>query len=97
MADNTKHTDEQLVQLSAEVERGKKASKAYDLFLKDYIASKREQLFQAFKDVPLTDPQTLLDIKRLDLAWIAVENEIVSIMETARLASISLNVDEIED
>lgn len=95
MTDTTEFTDAQLSQLNQEIESGKRASKAYDIFLRQFIDDKREQLYQAFRDNSLEDINKLADIKRLDLALASIENEVFSVIETGRLASISLNNDNL--
>jgi hypothetical protein len=95
VTDTTEFTDAQLSQLNQEIESGKRASKAYDIFLRQFIDDKREQLYQAFRDNSLEDINKLADIKRLDLALASIENEVFSVIETGRLASISLNNDNL--
>lgn len=95
MTDTTNFTDSQLSQLNQEIENGKKASKAYNIFLEKFIDDKRAQLYQAFRDTSLEDVNKLTEIKRLDLALASIENEVFSVIETGRLASISLNNDNL--
>lgn len=83
--------------LQREVERGKRASKAHSLYLKEFIEAKRGQLHLAFRECPVESAETLMEIKRLDLALASLEADILTAIESGRMASIQLGDDNLGD
>ena len=80
--------------LETEVVLGEKANFAYEHFIKDFIITKREEMFELFQQLPLADHEAILEVKRLLTVLNGLEIEIKSVIETGNLASISLNKQE---
>jgi hypothetical protein len=80
--------------LDQEVVLGEKAHFAYEHFIKDFISNKRSDLFGLFQQMPLTDQEAILEIKRLLIVLDMLEIEIKSTIDTGNLASIALNKQE---
>ena len=80
--------------LEAEVVLGEKAHFAYEHFIKDFINNKREEMFEVFQQLPLTDHEAILETKRLLSVLNMLEIEIKSAIDTGNLASIALNKQE---
>lgn len=83
-------------QLSMEQLRGGKAQHAYDEFIKAFCEEKRQILFQNFADLPMTAEADLMEVKRMLFAVDTLEADILNVIETGRLASISLNEKEVK-
>ena len=83
--------DAQLAQLQEEQRKGGAAQHAYDAFIKDFCEQKRMTLFDAFSAIPISNEEGLMEIKRMLYAIDTLETEIMTIIETGRLASESLN------
>lgn len=91
-----KLTEEQTDKLSIEQLLGGKAQKHYDEFIQNFCEQKRLSLFQSFSDLPLTDTENLMEIKRMLYAIDTLENEIMNVIETGKMASITLNEQEVK-
>ena len=89
-------TEDQKVQLSNEQLLGGKAKNSYDDFIQDFCEQKRLAVFQAFRDLPLTDTENLMEIKRMLFAVDALESDILTVIETGKMASITLNEQEVK-
>lgn len=83
-------TPEQQEQLEREQTSGNEATHAYEGYIKDFCQSKRESLFMAFSELPLTAEKELMEIKRMSFAIDTLENEILSVIQTGHLATTSL-------
>ena len=92
----TELTDIQKDQLSSEQLLGGKAQKSYNEYIQNFCEQKRLSLFQAFRDLPLTDTENLMEVKRMLFAVDALESDILTVIETGRLASVSLNEQEVK-
>ena len=84
-------TPEQLDQLENEVIKGDKAKASYDSFIKNFVEAKRIVLFESFRALPLTDVDNLMEVKRMLAAVDTLETEILTIIETGKLATTALN------
>lgn len=80
--------------LEYEVANGEKANFAYEHFIKEFIESKREHLFSTFQELPISESEALMEVKRLLSTLNALEVEIKSVIETGQMASIALNKQE---
>lgn len=69
---------------------GSKAEMAYNTFIQSFVASKRQALFNNFCDASITDTEALLESKRLVKVIDQLEEEVLTIIETGKLARISL-------
>lgn len=83
-------------QLSNEQLRGGKAQSAYDDFIKDFCEEKRQILFQNFSDLPLSDTENLMEVKRMLFAVDTLEADIKTVIETGTMASLTLNEQEVK-
>ena len=77
--------------LEKEVEEGKKAKQAYDIFMSNYVKEKVLTLFENFCDSQTMDPEALKDYRRMASLLKDMEREILTIVETGKLAQQSLN------
>lgn len=89
-------TEEQLDKLSLEQLRGGKAQRAYDEFIGPFIQEKKLVLFSSFCDLPLTAEHELMEVKRMMFAIETLEREINNVIETGKMASITLNEQEVK-
>ena len=78
-------------QYKEEIQLGNAAKHAYDNFIGSFIQSKREVLFEAFKAISVTETDALIECKRQLMVIDTLDDEIKTIIETGRLAAISLN------
>lgn len=83
-------TPEQIEQLENEQVLGKRAKKVYEEYIKEFCQSKREVLFDSFRALPLTASDDLMEVKRMLYAIDTLEAEIVTQIETGKLATITL-------
>ncbi len=89
-------TEEQTDKLSIEQLLGGKAKKSYDEFIQEFCEGKRLSLFDAFRNLSLTDTENLMEVKRMLYAVDALESDILTVIETGKLASITLNEQEVK-
>jgi len=87
-------TTEQEEKLQNEQIRGNAAQHAYDQFIKGFVESKREALFDAFRALPLTAEANLMEVKRMLYAVDTLEQDIITVIETGKMASLVLNENE---
>ncbi|RKY42337.1 MAG: hypothetical protein DRP85_03360 [Candidatus Makaraimicrobium thalassicum] len=67
-----------------------RASKAYELFFKDFLEKKRATLFEAFQSLGNTDSGGLMEVKRMLHTLNSLEEEINTIINSGKLAQKSL-------
>ncbi len=89
-------TEQQTDKLSIEQLLGGKAKKAYDDFINEFCENKRLALFDSFRNLSLTDTENLMEVKRMLFAVDALESDILTVIETGKLASITLNEQEVK-
>ena len=73
---------------------GNRAQRSYDEFIKPFIEQKRLVLFDAFRQLSLSDETNIMEVKRMLSAVDALETEILTVIETGKLASESLTQNE---
>jgi len=73
-----------------EIARAQHAQKSYDNFIKPFIHERREVMFDAFQTASVTDQNGIMEIKRQLMVVNALENEILEIIATGKLAAKSL-------
>ena len=78
-------------QLENEQIAGNAASHAYNQFIKGFVEEKRQTLFQAFRNLPLTAEDNLMEVKRMLFAVDTLEQDILTVIDTGKLASTALN------
>jgi len=83
-------TPEQRQQLLDEVQRGDKALKAYDFFIKDFIERKKSVLFDKFKTIGIEQTDNILEIKRMAITLDSMDVEITSLIDTGKMAAKTL-------
>jgi hypothetical protein len=71
--------------------KGNKAQHSYEHFIKGFVEAKREILFESFRALPLSAETELMEIKRMLYAVDTLEQEIMTVIETGRMAGITLN------
>jgi len=77
-------------QLENEQFKGSQAQHAYDNFIKPFVQDKRELLFNAFSATGVNDTEALKTIKLQLYAIDQLELEILSIIDTGKMASKAL-------
>ena len=92
----TNITEEQKDKLSTEQFLGGKAQNSYDEFIKDFCEQKRLSLFDSFRNLPLTDAENLMEVKRMLFAVDALETDILTVIDTGKMASITLTEQEVK-
>lgn len=80
-------TAEEREQFELEQSKGRKAQTVYDGYVKNFCQLKRESLFMAFSELPLTAEKELMEVKRMLYAIDTLETEIVSQINTGKMAS----------
>lgn len=88
--------DKEQEQLSLEQLAGGKAQNAYDQYIGPFVEEKRQLLFQSFCDLPMSAEKELMDVKRMLFAIDSMEAEIMTVIETGKMASIVLNEQEVK-
>ena len=81
---------EQQEQLDNEVRLSDKAKQAYKTFIEDFVEQKRFSLFAAFRELPLTAETELMEVKRMLFAVDQLESEVLTVMNTGKMAAITL-------
>jgi len=83
-------TPEQREQLENEVIMGTRAQTSYDNFISQFVEDKKALLYESFKTVSIRDADDILGIKRMCQVIDNLDGEILQIIETGRLAAITL-------
>jgi hypothetical protein len=78
-------------QLQNEQLLGGKAQHAYDDFIRAFCNEKRQLLFDSFRQLPLTAELELMEIKRMLTAIDTLEGDILTVINTGKMASMTLN------
>jgi hypothetical protein len=89
-------TPGQREQLEKEQAIGKKAASVHKSYIKDFCQLKRESLFMAFSELPLTAELEIMEVKRMLFAVDTLEADIISQIDTGRMASKTLTDSEPE-
>ncbi len=66
---------------------GQKAKSAYDQFIEPFLKAKREDLFNAFQNVPIMQKDDLVEIKRMLMTLDALEIDVKNIIDTGIMAT----------
>lgn len=80
-------TEEEREQFELEQAKGRQAQSVYDAYIKEFCQLKRESLFMTFSELPLTAEKELMEVKRMLFAVDTLEAEIVSQINTGKMAS----------
>ena len=91
-----KLTPEQVDQLSTEQIVGGQAQHSYEQFIEGFIEEKRKVLFDSFRALPISAEAQLMEIKRMLYAVDTLEEEIISVINTGKMASKTLSETEEE-
>lgn len=86
----------QLEQCEQEQIIGHRADNAYSSFIKAFIESKKNLLVSSFMQTPVSEIDTILEIKRTLYVLDALETEIKSVIDTGKMASQALNKEPME-
>jgi hypothetical protein len=84
-------TPEQKEQLENEVVKGRNSETMYENYVKEFCQLKREALFMAFSELPLSAEEQLMEVKRMLYAIDTLESEIVSEIKTGEMARQALS------
>ncbi len=87
----TQLNDEQLEQLSNEINRGELARKYYETFVEPFVTEKRNLIFQAFMEASPSDAESLSELRRMISIVNIFDHEIKTYMETGQMAQMSIN------
>lgn len=88
---------EQIEKLNKEQDRGRKANAAYKSFIKPYFDEKEKVLFEAFKNISISSEDELMAVKRMLYAVNNLHDEILSIINTGKMADETLSkIEEVE-
>lgn len=82
--------EEQYEQLENEVLRGQRAQRAYDDFIKEFVDTKKAILFDNFCNINISEPEKLLEARRLVTVLEDLEASIVTIINTGKMAAKTL-------
>lgn len=83
------------IKLHKEIALGKKAQQAYDSYLKDYFARRREGLFSNFIEAQMDDDQ-IIGLKRVTDALLALETSVQTDIQNGQLAEAELSQSKTE-
>lgn len=78
----------------AEVALSIRAEHAYNMYIKSFLQRKADDLFAAFCTVSVTDTESVMEIKRQQVALKALEINILADIETGMLAQTQLELEE---
>lgn len=78
---------EQNDHLKDEQTLGRQAQAAYESFIMPFITNKAIQLHEAFVDCPITETETILEIKRNLHVLDSLGKEVQTIITTGKMAS----------
>ena len=79
--------------LEKNIERGSNAEKAYNLYVKDFIAQAKSNIHTAFEDLSMEDVAGLHKLKIMHSGILALEQSILLDIETRDLASRQLEAE----
>lgn len=78
-----------------EITIGNQAKNAYEHFFKPFIDRKRDLIHRAFEELSPTDIDSLVELKRHSLALALLEDEMLSYIQTGKMAELQLsNIDK---
>jgi len=78
--------EQTISQLEREVAESSNAEKAYTSYIRPFIDEKRKVLFEAFMTISVEEPNKLMEIKRQQMVLEALNSEVVSKINTGKLA-----------
>lgn len=73
--------------LRDEIDKGNKASHAMNNFIAPYLATKRITLYENFCNASLDNSEVLFEIKRMNSLLDDIEDEIISVINTGKMAT----------
>lgn len=82
------------MKLMKEIEISGNAKTAYDLYLKDFFEEKEAVIIEAFRNAPIGDSDMLMNIHLMYKALDAHKHDILTKIETGKMATIQLNAAE---
>lgn len=82
------------MKLMKEVEASGNAKQAYDLYLKDFFEEKEAVIIEAFRNAPVGDSAMLMNIHLMYKALDAHKHDILTKIETGKMATVQLNAAE---
>lgn len=82
---------EQEEKLQNEQMLGNHAQSAYNNFIKEFCEQKREALFDAFRQLPLTAELEMMEVKRMLTAVDTLDADIQSVITTGKMATMAIN------
>lgn len=83
-------TNKEREQCELEQAKGLSAERAYNEFIKPFVEEKRQVLFEAFQTISISESEDLMEVKRMLATVNALELDIISKIETGRLATHAL-------
>jgi hypothetical protein len=82
------------MQLVKEVELATRAKQAFDLYFKDFFEEKEAIIIEAFRSAPVGDSAVLMNIHLMYKALDAHKHDILTKIETGKMATVQLNAAE---
>ena len=79
-------TPDQKEQVEYEIEFGRKAKTAYDLYVEDFLEAKNNELRNEFINCE-ADPDQLMHLKNLQMTLVELQTAIQSDIDTGQMAS----------
>lgn len=89
-----KLTPEEREQLENEQLEGRKAKQLHEAYVEQFCQAKRESLFMAFSELPLSAKKEIMEVKRMLFAVDTLEAELISKIQTGQMASKALEAAE---
>lgn len=77
-------------QLLTELSLGHDAERTYNKFIKPFIDQKKVILFKSFQDLPASQKEDLIEVRRMLDTVNTFEREILTIIETGKMAAKSI-------
>lgn len=90
MKNSNRITPEEIDIFEVEEQIGAESQKVYDSYIRGFCDEKRKTLFNAFRDLPLTAENELMEVKRMLYAIDTLEADIITKIETGKMATKSL-------
>lgn len=79
--------EEESDKLEKEIIIGAQAEKVYEKYIKPFIEKKTALLFEAFKDVSITNIDDIVEIKRMIRVLESLEDEFITFINTGKMAN----------
>lgn len=86
--------DQERTVLEIESDRGRRAKSAWDTFILPFFNAKTNELFDVFKSLPTSNPESLMAVKMQVNALESLRDELQGHINTGKLATQSLKEED---